>query len=204
MNVKIYQDDLPREFLNIATDKKIVGWDIETSGLDWRAEKIATCQICLPEEPIAIVRVRENVPSVLTSLLINANIRKVFHHAMFDLRFMSYKWNIRPANVACTKIAAKLLDPNNKYSHTLQFVLQQYLNVTIDKKERLSNWFSDQLTEAQIAYAARDVIYLIPLLEIMEKRLQSEDKLHFEHACFDYIPTRVQLDIMGYGNVFDY
>lgn len=204
MRVKIYQNDLPREFLDIAITKKIIGWDIETSGLDWRTEKIATCQICLPDEIIAIVRVHENIPSVLTSLLANAHIRKVFHHAMFDLRFMSYKWKVAPVNVACTKIVAKLLDPKNKYSHTLQFVLQQYLNVIIDKKESTSNWFAAQLTENQVAYAARDVMYLIPLLEVMETRLQSENRLRFERACFNFIPTKVQLDILGYVDVFNY
>jgi len=128
----------------------------------------------------------------------------VFHHAMFDLRFMSYGWKVSSKNVACTKIAAKLLDFQNINKHGLRDLLGAHLNVFIEKKEQLSNWFSESLSQDQLSYAAQDVLYLLPLLKSLELQLEEKGILQLAHACFDHIPARVQLDILGYQDIYGY
>lgn len=204
MEIIVYDRDLPDEYALSVLEAKVVAWDIETSGLDWRNDRIGVCQLCTPKQSVAIIKIGNTVPRRLRSLLSDASIRKVFHHAMFDLRFMSFHWNVSPENIACTKIASKLLDQKNENKHTLLSVLKQYLGVQIDKSERLSNWLSESLTNEQIAYAATDVIYLLPLLNVLERELELKNLLGLAHACFAHIPTRVRLDILGYEDVYRY
>ncbi|MCD5402148.1 hypothetical protein LR013_06165 [candidate division NPL-UPA2 bacterium] len=203
-NIVLYDHDIPDKYADCVCKAKIVAWDIETSGLDWRNDQIGICQLYAPEEPTAIIKVDDILPQNLQFLLTNPSVKKVFHHAMFDLRFMSYRWKVLPQNIACTKIASKILDVKNENEHSLQWVVKQYLGVVIDKNERLSNWLSDELTKEQMSYAARDVMYLLPLLEVLEKELESKGLLKLAHACFVHIPIRVQLDISGHGDIYGY
>jgi len=202
--VSLFKHDITPKFMKMACSIKSISWDIETTGLDWRKDKIATCQLFMPTGHIAVIIIDNNLPINLRTLLSDNTIKKIFHHALFDLRFMSYKWNVIPQNVACTKIAAKLLDVGNTESNSLQSLLSSYLNIALDKSERLSNWLSPELTDSQIEYATNDVIHLPKLLDLLEKRLYSEGLLDLAHSCFSHIPTRVQLDIMGYTDVYSY
>lgn len=201
-NIKIYEHDLPNNFLDEAGQAKTVGWDIETSGLDWRYHRIGTCQLSLPNKSAAVVKITEAVPKNLSSLLTDDSVRKIFHHAIFDLSFMSYHWKVKSQNVTCTKIASKLLGTDGR--HTLQAVLKKYLDITIDKEQRLSNWMVNELTEEQIFYVAKDVIYLIPLLYILEKKLKAKNLLELAQDCFNFIPTRVQLELLGHKDIYSY
>ena len=203
-NIVLYEHDVADEYTRCVCRAGIVAWDTETSGLDWRKDRIGICQLYAPNEPVAIIKVGDIPPKKLRSLLSDASVRKVFHHAMFDLRFVSYHWKVLPQNIACTKIASKLLDVKNENKHSLQSVLKQHLGVVIDKNERLSNWLSSKLTEEQISYAARDVMYLLSLLDVLERELRSRGLLEFAHKCFAHIPARVRLDILGYGDIYTY
>jgi ribonuclease D len=196
--------DLPVRLADRIRRARFVAWDIETSGLDWRNDAIGTCQVHVQGGPTAIIRMDGNVPRRLVSLLSDPSLCKVFHHAMFDLRFMVYKWKAAPRNVACTKIASKLLDVTGERDHGLQSLLKRQLGVEISKDQRLSNWLSDGLTGEQIAYASNDVMYLVPLLFSLEKSLDSVGLLSLAQACFEHLPTRVQLDISGYGDIYRY
>lgn len=203
-NIVLYEHDLPDKYVDCVRKAKIVAWDIETSGLDWRNDRIGVCQLYAPNESVAVIKIANILPNKLRSLLSDSSVKKVFHHAMFDIRFMSYNWKVRPQNIACAKIASKLLDVKNENKHSLQSILTQYLGVVIDKKERLSNWLSEKLTEEQISYAAKDVVYLLPLLDVLERELESKNLLGLAHACFAHIPIRVCLDIFGYGDIYGY
>ena len=203
-NIKIYKGDITNSQLDFATEKRCVAWDIETSGLDWRKEKIGTCQINVPSLGIIVVRIENNIPENLCTLLAEKKIRKIFHHAMFDVRFMSYNWNVDAKNIACTKIASKLLDPTGQKKHSLKSLLEQYLGISIDKTQRLSNWRSKSLTKDQLIYAAQDVAYLFELMEHLKKELQKQKLLFLANSCFSHIPTRVKLEIGGFGDVYKY
>jgi len=203
-NIVLYDHDIPDEYNDYVYMANTIAWDIETTGLDWHNDKIGICQLHVPNRPVAIIRIDDAPPEKLRLLLLNASVKKIFHHAMFDLRFMSYHWKVLPQNIACTKIAIKLLDVKNKNKHSLQLILKKYLGIEISKHEQLSNWISDELSEKQITYAVNDVMYLLQLLSVLEVELKSKNLLELAHLCFAHIPARVQLDILGYGGVYSY
>ncbi len=203
-NIVIYKDDISEDFFEWVSQIKIVGWDIETSGLDWKKEKIGTCQLYAPNKPPVIVKIGKTIPKNLCSLLADESVKKIFHYAIFDLSFMASHWNADPKNIACTKTAIKLLDPKHVKKHSLANLLKERLGIIIDKSEQCSNWFSAKLTEKQKEYAVKDAIYLLPLLNKLEAELKAQGLLELAHQCFAHIPTRVQLGLKGYKDVYDY
>jgi len=201
---EICHGDLPRSFVLNAVRTGEAAWDIETSGLDWREDRIASCQLMLPAGETVIVRNLDARPANLRALLADKQVRKVFHHAMFDLRFMSHHWAVPVQNIACTKIAAKLLDPECRQSHSLKSLVSQYLGVALDKSEQKSDWFASRLSAAQIDYAVSDVAHLCSLLAALEQQLGVRKLELLAQSCFAHIPTRVQLELLGYRDVYQY
>lgn len=202
-SIQVHAGDLPASCLERALDHSTVAWDIETSGLDWSADRIAVCQVHLPREGTHVVQVDASPHPHLVSLLQAPHVQKVFHHALFDLRFLRYHWKVRTQNVACTKVAAKILNPGWE-RHSLKGLLRHHLGLSIEKEQQTSDWFRDELTAEQIRYAAGDVIHLIDLLTTLRDRLASDDLLDVTEASFDFIPHRVDLDVRGSGDVFTY
>lgn len=203
-DIHVLTGDLSNLQANLLVAAGTIACDIETTGLDWKSDRIASCQLHFPGGPVFVVRVQNGVPSEIVRVLSNYKVRKVFHHAMFDLRFINHHWGVVPANVACTRIAAKLLDPGNQRSHSLKDILEQYLGVVISKSEQTSNWMSERLTDAQIRYAAADVRYLIPLLDVLEGSLRDIQLDDLALRCFEHVPVRVRLEILGYDDVYGY
>jgi ribonuclease D len=204
-NVRIVETDLSADFEWAARDAGAVAWDIETSGLDWRLDRIATCQVHVPEVGTQIVVMDGSVPERLRDLLTSERVTKVFHHAPFDLRFMRYHWKAAPRAVACTKILSKILRPDaDPKEHSLKPVLLRYLRVEMDKTQQLSDWLAPELTPEQIAYAARDVEYLLPLLDRLMADARADGVADLAETTFAYLPTRVDTDIRGCGDVFSY
>jgi ribonuclease D len=197
-------EDLPNSFLKAVRKNKLVAWDIETSGLDWRTDEMATCQFFTPGQSPLIIQLTPNVPQQMRHLLADAKVKKVFHHALFDLRFMTSRWQVSPKNIACTKIASKLLDKEDVESHSLKALLDKYLGIVIDKTEQTSNWFGPALSERQMQYAVSDVVYLPQLLQVLESQLREKGEIDLARACFQHIPVRTELDIIGYKDVFSY
>ncbi|MHB8341445.1 MAG: ribonuclease D [Mycobacteriales bacterium] len=182
-----------------------VAWDIETSGLDWRTDRIGTCQLHAPDVGTIIVQLNGHQPSLLPELLADPGVLKAFHHAPFDLRFMTWHWRTPAVSIACTKVASKLLTPHEANdSHSLQALLDRYLGVKISKAERISDWLADDLSEGQLRYAAADVTHLLPLLSSLEKELANAGLTGLYAQCIEFLPTRVQLEVDDYPDVFAY
>jgi ribonuclease D len=199
------ESDVPKAFLNAARRHGAVAWDIETSGLDWRSERIGLCQVLVKEEGLSIVKVKKNRrPANLAAILEDKSIQKIFHHAMFDLRFLCYHWDVAAENIACTKIASKLLDPERTQGHTLVSLVQQYFDVTLDKGSRKSDWLTWGLSFEQLKYAGNDVKYLPDLLQVLLKELARKNRRDLALRCFAHIPTQVQLEIQGFKDVYSY
>ena len=198
--LKDLSDDMYTHFLGGGT----VAWDIETSGLDWSKERIATCQLYRPRGIAALVRIHDGVPPNLARLLGTPKVKKVFHHATFDLRFLAFHWGCEIKNVACTKIASKILTIDPQSSHKLQDLLSLHLGVDIPKGFAKSNWFSSELSTDQLSYAFDDVLFLPRLLATLKRDLKAANKWKLALASFHYLPTRVQLDIQRSGDVFTY
>ena len=202
--VLIENYDVSTSFLDLVHHSQLVAWDIETSGLNWNSDRIGTCQLFVPQGIAVVVKIGDSVPERMRDILSDDNIKKVFHHAVFDLRFMCYHWKVSARNIACTKIAAKLLDKSSSNYHKLKTLLNRYLNVEIDKSQTLSNWLSSELSDKQVAYAVEDVIYLFDLLKALENELDSKGLLELAHQSYSHIPTRVDLDILGYQDIYTY
>jgi ribonuclease D len=197
--------DVSRTFLEAARRHKVVAWDIETSGLDWRSERIGLCQVLVKEQGLSIVKIGKNArPSNLVSILTDASIKKIFHHAMFDLRFLCYHWGVTVENIACTKIASKLLDPEKTQGHTLAALVQEHLGITLDKGSRKSDWLTWKFSTAQLEYAGDDVKYLPDLLDRLLKELERKGRRDLAMRCFAHIPTQVELEIRGFKDVYGY
>ena len=205
-SVVLRHGDITTEDLSLVLSMRAVAWDIETSGLNWSQESIGTCQVHLPNHFTLMVQLEdEKVPDRLAAVLSDPDVTKVFHHAMFDLRFMAHQWRVRPASVACTKIASKLRQPHADNSeNSLQRVLGERLGVHISKGQQVSDWLAPQLTSEQIRYAAADVEYLLPLYRALRSDLRILGLSDLYDRCIAHLPTRVDLEIGGFGDPFTY
>jgi ribonuclease D len=202
-SVAIITGDLNDELFERALRTPVLGWDLETSGLEW-ADEIATVQLQLDAMTL-VIRPGRSVPHRLKALLEDPGVLKVMHHAMFDLRFMAYHWDAGPANVACTKIASKLAWPDAPAEeHSLAALVARHFGVKLDKSQRTTDWTADDLDPAQLHYAADDVRYLWPLYEQLDGELKRRDLVSLRQRCYAHLATRVQLDLLGYDDVFRY
>ena len=188
---RVWDHDLPDGAVSeLVRQGRGVALDLETSGLEWRSDKIATVQVAGTENGIAhVVRMNGEVPGNLATDYRAAD-PKLLHHAMFNLRFIGHVWRIAPVNVSCTKIASKLLRPADS-DHSLKTLLFRYLRITADKRLQTSNWFAEALSPEQIAYAVGDVIHLHGLMEALMEELGGRCLTDLARRCFDHIPTRV-------------
>jgi ribonuclease D len=195
--------DLDAEQFAIFSSLDYVGWDIETTGLDWFKDRIRTCQLSCPTGLTVIVKTLDEPPPLLLSLLADTRVCKVFHHAPFDLRFLVGRWAAAPSNVACTKISSKLLHPAEA-DHSLKALLLRHLGVSINKKERMSDWSVETLSESQVRYASDDARFLIPLLRTLRAGLELCGRWDLASRCFAHLGARAELDVGGFGDVFAY
>jgi ribonuclease D len=204
--VEVFQGDLTEHrFVEFQSTERIA-WDIETTGLNWREGQIGTCQLFSPElSTVSLVRITSERPGYLCSLLADERIRKVFPHAPFDLRWMVGHWRVEPASIDCTKVASRLLDPTpDSNVHSLKYLLSTYLHIEISKAQRLTDWLADDLSAEQLTYAANDVTYLLPLLDLLTKDLENCGLRGTYRNCSNFLPTRTRLEVGGWPDIFGY
>lgn len=212
--VTLVKNDLPIEWLEAARIAKLVGCDIETSGLSKDTDRIATFQMYVPNHGTVMVRELLDYPTVLVTLMENARIQKIFHHAPFDLGFLLIKYKyMQPSRIADTKVAAKLLDPRKtiykhpitqKGSHSLQTLIHHHFNFMMNKELAVSNWFAPELSEEQVAYAAKDVEYLPELLKQLQKPLRRLGLISELNKAFALLPRKAMLDAKVGGDIYGY
>ena len=202
-SIKVVYGDIPGEAYQAALSSRYVAIDIETSGLDWRRDRIGTCQVHINDSDIYIVMISDSRPPYLSALVSDTMVKKVLHHSMFDLRFMRHWWQVIPSNIWDTKISSKILDPHRK-DHSLKDLAYRFMGVSIDKSQRMSDWTSQNLTRDQLTYAAKDVMHLFGLMDQLKIHLHARGGWSLAERCFDFIPTRVELDIRGNEDVFNY
>lgn len=202
-SVRVVRGDVPVELAERLGKESSprVAIDIETSGLNFRADRIGSIQV-FDGQVVYIVRPPFNA-RVLSEIVANDRVVKIFHHAMFDLRFLAYQLNFRPRNIRCTKIAAKIvLRDLQKFS--LVDIVEHYLGQQLDKGQQTSNWMQDVLSQDQVLYAIKDVIYLPKIMGMLLRDALPKKVRPLVNASFEYIPARVQLDILDAGDVFTY
>lgn len=212
MTVTLLDKDITPQWFDAAKAARIVGMDIETSGLDRNKDRIATIQIFVPEMGTVMVRHMDS-PVYVMQLLEARDVIKIFHHAPFDLGFLMRDYPVLPTRIADTKVAAKVLDPkktqfinpdNGKGSHSLLSLVWYYFEDKLDKSLVVSNWFADDLSPAQLEYAAKDVIYLPELLRRLELELSKKGELRLARDAYKHIPTKIELERKNLADVYEY
>jgi ribonuclease D len=191
----LHQNDLP-DGLRLGP---VVAIDTETMGLDPRRDRLCLVQLSDGNGDAHLVQIARGQTSApnLQRLLTDPATLKLFHFGRFDIAALKNAFGVVTAPVWCTKIASKLIRTFTD-RHGLKYLLIELVGVDVSKQQQTSDWGSEVLTEAQKDYAASDVLYLHPLKEALEARLIREGRLELAQRCFDFLPTRAELDLLGW------
>jgi len=180
----------------------IVAIDTETMGLNPHRDRLCLVQLSAGNGDthlVQIVRGQTNAPN-LERLLTNPEVLKLFHFGRFDIAALKAAFGVLTAPVYCTKIASKLIRTFTD-RHGLKYLVQDLLGIDISKQQQMSDWGAETLTEAQLSYAASDVLYLHQLKRELDARLAREGRTQLAQACFDFLPVRATLDLTGWPEV---
>jgi ribonuclease D len=150
---------------------------------------------------VQIAKGQTSAPN-LQRLLTDPETIKLFHFGRFDIAMLQQAFGVRTAPVWCTKVAAKLVRTFTD-RHGLKYLLNELVGVDVSKAQQTSDWGQDTLSEAQKDYAASDVLYLHKLKDALEAILIREDRLALAQRCFDFLPTRAELDLLGWNEPND-
>jgi ribonuclease D len=205
MEPRMFEGDLDPDSVagfEIAGKETGVAVDVETTGLSLKNDHVEVVSLAVPGKIAVVAIERGRRPFYLGGLLENGSIHKVFHHALFDLSFLRSQWEYQVNPVFCTKVAARIAGISR--NPTLADLVATLLGVTLDKTERLSDWAARPLTGRQIDYAASDVLYLHDLYRVLTWRLADEGRTELFESCMGYLPTRVELALLGLDDVFAY
>ncbi|MDD9328994.1 MAG: ribonuclease D, partial [Bartonella sp.] len=176
--------------------------DTETLGLQPHRDRLCVVQLSSGDGTADIIQIAKGQNSApnLVALLEDKTITKIFHFGRFDLAILAHTFGVMPDVVFCTKLASKL---TRTYTdrHGLKEICSELLNVNISKQQQSSDWAADALSRAQIEYAASDVLYLHRLKSIFEERLKREEREDIAKACFQFLPVRAKLDLLGWSEV---
>lgn len=205
MNIKIYNGDLNDcDLIKISNNNKFITIDTETTGLDPIQDNLCLIQIYDGENTYLLKYNYKESYDNLKLLLKSKEVKKVFHHGNFDLRFLMNNLKFTEINnVGCTKISAKLLNGINENS-SLKYLVDKYLCIRMDKGMQTSDWSKNKLSKEQLQYACNDVIYLYELWLVIERLLQEKDIYNIAKQCFEYLPTNAMLHNKGIENIFIY
>jgi ribonuclease D len=177
-----------------------VAIDTEAMGLDPHRDRLCVVQISPGDGSADVIQIPAGASEApnLTKLLADATILKIFHFARFDLAVLYKRLGVMPSPVYCTKIASRIA---RTYSdkHGLKDLVRELLGVELSKQQQLSDWGADALSEAQLAYAASDVLHLHALKEKLDAILLREGRADLAAACFRFLPDRVRLDLAGWA-----
>ncbi|MCE8526431.1 ribonuclease D [Ruegeria pomeroyi] len=191
----LYKNDLP-DGLDLGP---VVAIDCETMGLNPHRDRLCVIQMSGGDGNAHIVQVEKGQTAApnLCAMLENPDVLKLFHFGRFDIAALYHAFGALTAPVYCTKIASRLVRTYTD-RHGLKNLCQELLGVDISKQQQMSDWGAETLTEAQLDYAASDVLYLHRLREALDGRLAREDRADLAQSCFDFLPTRARLDLVGW------
>ena len=198
MTNHLYQRDLPND-LDLG---HMVAIDCETMGLNPHRDRLCLVQLSGGDGNAHLVQIEKGQRSApnLERLLTDPNVLKLFHFGRFDIAAMYHAFGALTAPVYCTKIASKLVRTYTD-RHGLKNLLDELLGVDISKLQQMSDWGAEELTEAQLTYAASDVLYLHALREKLNERLEREGRTDLAQSAFDFLPTRARLDLAGWPEI---
>jgi ribonuclease D len=196
MTIRLHRGDLP----DLARYTDSVAIDTETMGLHPHRDRLCVVQLSNGDGSADVVQIAKDQGDTpnLKALLGDPKITKIFHFARFDLAALYNAFGVMPQPVYCTKIASRL---SRTYTdrHGLKDLVREVLNIDLSKQQQSSDWGSQNLSDAQLAYAASDVLHLHALRERLDAMLAREGRVELAQACFQFLPTRARLDLQGWG-----
>lgn len=193
--ISLHKGDLP-EGIDFGDSVAI---DTETLGLIPRRDRLCLVQLSSSDGNAHLVQIaagQKHAPN-LERLLAAPDVTKLFHFARFDIAVLYAAFGVMTAPIFCTKIASKLVRTYTD-RHGLKDVTRELLGVDLSKQQQSSDWAAETLSDAQIAYAASDVLYLHALRNKLDAMLAREGRSEFAAACFQFLPTRAKLDLLGW------
>jgi ribonuclease D len=194
MAIHLHHGDLPDGL----TFGPSIAVDTETLGLKIQRDRLCLVQISAGDGDAHLVKLGPDDYSGaknLKSVMKNKKLLKIFHFARFDVAAMQHYLGVRTSPVYCTKIAAKLTRTFTE-RNGLKDLLRDLLQVEISKQQQTSDWGADKLSEEQMVYAANDVLHLHALKEKLDALLVREERDRLAQECFDFLPTRAELDML--------
>ena len=194
----LYQGDLP-DGLDLGP---VVAIDCETMGLNPHRDRLCVVQMSGGNGDAHLIQVARGQTAApnLEAVLTDPNVLKLFHFGRFDIAAMYHAFGALAQPVYCTKIASKLVRTYTD-RHGLKQLLTELLDVDISKFQQQSDWGAEKLSEAQVAYAASDVLYLHRLREALDARLVRERRADLAEAAFAFLPVRARLDLGGWPDI---
>ena len=196
MTIRFHRNDLPNlEHYQVDA----VAIDTETLGLNPHRDRLCVVQISPGDgsaDVIPIDRGQTAAPN-LVKLLGDDAITKIFHFGRFDIAVLFHAFGVMAKPVFCTKIASRLVRTYTD-RHGLKELCSELLEVNLSKQQQSSDWGAPDLSQAQLEYAASDVLYLHRLRTFLQQRLVRDGRSEEAAACFEFLPTRSRLDLMGW------
>ena len=197
MTIRLHQGDLP----DLENYGDSVAIDTETLGLKPHRDCLCVVQLSPGDGTADVVQIAQGQTSApnIEKLLSDRSRVKLFHFGRFDIAVLYQAFGTLTENVYCSKIASKL---TRTYTdrHGLKNLTQELLSIDLSKVQQCSDWAAEQLSEAQLAYAASDVLYLHDLKTGLDARLEREGRTALAQACFDFLPHRSLLDLKGWDD----
>ncbi len=173
--------------------------DTETLGLIPRRDRLCVVQLSSGDGTADVIRIaagQDQAPN-LVALLADSSRQKIFHYGRFDIAVLFHTFGVTATPVFCTKIASRL---TRTYTdrHGLKDNLRELLEVDISKAQQQTDWAAETLSQAQLEYAASDVLHLHALRDKLTMRLIRDGRTELAAACFEFLPTRAKLDLLGW------
>ena len=197
MTIRLHRGDLP----DLARYKVgAVAIDTETMGLNVHRDRLCVVQLSPGDGTADVVQIAPGAPggTNIKALLADASVLKLFHFGRFDIATLYHAFGVMAGPVYCTKIASRLARTYTD-KHGLKDLARELIGVDLSKQQQSSDWGASDLTEAQVTYAASDVLYLHALREKLDVMLAREGRTELAAACFRFLPVRVGLDLAGWG-----
>ncbi|WP_040304660.1 ribonuclease D [Ahrensia sp. R2A130] len=195
MTIRLHKNDLP----DLSNYSDSVAIDTETLGLRPRRDRLCVVQLSPGDGTADVVQIEKGQTSApnIEKLLVDTNVQKIYHYGRFDIAVLYHAFGALSDNNFCTKIASRL---TRTYTdrHGLKNLTHELIGVDLSKVQQSSDWAAEELTKAQQAYAASDVLHLHALRDALLKRLAREDRQHLADECFKFLPTRCLLDLAGW------
>ncbi len=205
-NFQVFDNDLDQATLDRYLSCEAIAVDTETMGLIPRRDRLCLVQICDDQDQVSVVRIQQGLKDapLLKKLMEAESVTKVFHYARFDITTLSVYLGITTSPIFCTKIASKLVRTYTN-RHGLKEVVKELEHIELDKTAQSSDWGNAYaLSEEQLQYAANDVRYLVSVRNKLTVMLKRESRYELAQSCFGYLPTLIQLDLMGYEDIFSH